>query len=180
MKRYLLLGLAVLGLGAAFASPARITTQSIIINPAPNPNVQVRTWVDRPQYRVGQQIRISVSVTRDAYVYLFNINADGRMSVVFPNAYGADNFMYAGDTRTFPSAGDGYTFTVDGPSGTDRILAVASTESLDMGDVYSSTGDFYDVMPTSVNGLARALSIVVQPVPSHNWVTGITSYRVRY
>ncbi|HEX2865374.1 MAG TPA: DUF4384 domain-containing protein [Deinococcales bacterium] len=181
MKRYLLAGLALLGLGAAFASPARITPQSIIVNPAPNPQVGVRTWVDRTSYRIGQPIRISVSVTRDAYVYLFNINADGTMTTIFPNAYGSDNFMYAGQTRTFPQSGDGFTFTVSGPVGTDRVLAVASSQQLDMTDVYNTTsGDFYDVVPSSPNNLARALSIVVQPVPSYDWVTAITSYRVRY
>lgn len=191
MKRFFPLALAALalGLGAVVASPARVGAQSIIVNPAPFTDLGVRTWVDRDptgqgtsSYRVGELIRVGVSVTRDAYVYLFNVNADGEISLILPNGYsGGENFLYAGETRTFPAPGAGYQFRVDGPTGYDRVLALASSEQLDMSELYDiQANGFYDVQVQGAPDLARALSIVVEPVASRAWVTDVVQYRVRY
>ena len=190
MKRLIPVALAALALGAAAtvtASPFRVSPQSIIVNPAPNPNVAVRVWVDRDPggygtavYRVGDPIRIGVNVSENAYVYLFNVNASGAVTLVLPNGYsGGEHFLYAGETRTFPAPGSGYQFTVGGPAGTDTVFAIASTRELSMHEIYDiEAGGFYDVTVTGGSNLARALSIVVQPLPADAWVTDAVQYRV--
>jgi uncharacterized protein with LGFP repeats len=183
--------LLAIGFGAivpAGASPARVSAQSIIVNPVPAEDLHVRVWVDRDPggygsavYRIGDRIRIGVNVDADANVYLFNVNASGEITLILPNGYsGGDNVMYAGETRTFPAPGAGYEFMIDGPAGVDRVLAVASTTPLDMDQIYNiESGSFYDVSVSGQNNLARALSIVVQPLPSDAWVTDVVQYTVR-
>ena len=189
MKKLLLSVAAALLAGTVAASPARITPQSIIVNPAPSTDLSARVWVDRDPggrgtstYRVGDQIRISVSVNRNAYVYLFNINSSGEVNLILPNAYaGGASYLYANEVRTFPASNAGFRFTVDGPSGIDRVLAVASSEPLDMSTLYSAAGGgFYDVQVQGQQNLARALSIVVEPVPARAWVTASIQYYVRW
>jgi uncharacterized protein with LGFP repeats len=189
MKKLLSVAFAVLAAGVVSASPARVTAQSIIVNPVPSPQVGVRVWVDRDTggygnstYRVGEQIRIGVNVTEDAYVYLFNVNANGEINLILPNAYqGGENFLYAGETRTFPAPGANFRFTIDGPAGIDKVLAVASTQPLDMGSLYdAASGGFYEVEVSGQANLARALSIIVEPIPAQSWVTDTVQYRVRY
>lgn len=113
--------LAVLGLGAALAQ--EINPQGIIVNPVPT-DLEVQVWVDKDPakrgnavYRIGESIYIYVRVNQDAYVYLFNINADGRIDPILPNPYERDNFLRAGETRRFPPEGARYRYTITGPEG---------------------------------------------------------------
>jgi len=83
----------------AFAA-AQVRPQSIIVNPTPPADLQVRVWVDRdptgqgnPVYDFGDPIYVSVTVTQDAYVYLFSVRATGEIVGILPNAFDQDNFL---------------------------------------------------------------------------------------
>lgn len=172
--------LAILGLGAALAQ--QISPQGILVNPVPT-DLQVRVWVDKDPgkrgtsvYQIGEPIFIYVNVNQDAYVYLFNINADGRIDPILPNAFERDNFLRAGETRRFPPEGARYRYTVTGPEGEDRILAVASKRPLSLGEILDVEANRLRVQ--GAEGLARALSIVVEPLPPKDWVTDVARYYV--
>lgn len=171
---------AVLGLGAALAQ--QVSPQGILVNPVPT-DLQVRVWVDKDPskrggalYQVGEPIFIYVNVNQEAYVYLFNVNADGRIDPILPNAFERDNLLRAGETRRFPPEGARYRYTVTGPEGEDRILAVASRRPLSLGEILDVEGNRMRVQ--GAEGLARALSIVVEPLPDRDWVTDVARYYV--
>lgn len=159
---------------------AQLRPQSIIVNPVPPADLRVRVWVDQdpsktgdPVYDFGQNIQISVQVTQDAYVYLFGVRSTGEIDGILPNAYDQDNFLRAGETRTYPSNGQ-YTFQIDPPAGQDRVLAVASRIPLNVGDIVNiQTGQ---AKIRGADNLARSLSIVVRPLPSNDWVTDEAYY----
>ncbi|RTH04126.1 S-layer protein [Thermus scotoductus] len=172
--------LAILGFGAALAQ--QISPQGIIVNPAPT-DLQVKVWVDKDPgkrggavYQIGEPIFIYVNVNQDAYVYLFNINADGRIDPILPNAFERNNFLRAGETRRFPPEGARYRYTVTGPEGEDRILAVASKRPLSLGEILDVERN--QVRVQGAEGLARALSIVIEPIPDKDWVTDVARYFV--
>ncbi|MFD3006128.1 PEGA domain-containing protein [Thermus tengchongensis] len=172
--------LAALGLGVALAQ--QISPQGILVNPVPT-DLVVKVWVDKDPakrgnavYQVGEPIYIYVNVNRDAYVYLFNINADGRIDPILPNAFERENFLRAGETRRFPPEGARYRYTVTGPEGEDRILAVASRRPLSLGEILDVEGSRVRVQ--GAEGLARALSIVIEPLPPRDWVTDVARYFV--
>ncbi|MBB6099100.1 hypothetical protein HNR42_002536 [Deinobacterium chartae] len=173
--------------GAAFAQ-ARISPQSIIVNPVET-ELQVNVWTDkdpsgngRPVYRPGERIRLHASVNRDAYVYLFSLNSAGQVDLILPNRYDdGDNFLRANTRRAFPGEGDPYTFDVAAPYGVSKVLALASLEPLDIDDIArfenGQTG-FAEVTVKTQTGLAQALSIVVNPIPQESWVTDVAEYQV--
>jgi Domain of unknown function (DUF4384) len=180
----IVLGSLTLALSSAFATP-QISPQSIIVNPVPT-DLSVNVSVDRagsnPVYNIGDSIRVNVSVSDNAYVYLFSVHADGQIDQILPNRLsGGSQFLRAGETRTFPPAGGAYTLSVDGPSGQDKVLAVASKRQLDTSEIASFKGN-QPFATSSIQGqdnLARALSIVVQPVPASDWVTAVTYFQVQ-
>jgi hypothetical protein len=180
----LALGTLTLALSSAFATP-QISPQSIIVNPVPT-DLSVNVSVDRagsnPVYNIGDSIRVSVNVSDNAYVYLFSVHADGQIDQILPNRLsGGSQFLRAGETRSFPPAGGAYTLSVDGPSGQDKVLAVASKRQLDTSEIASFKGN-QPFATSSIQGqdnLARALSIVVQPVPASDWVTAVTYFQVQ-
>lgn len=175
--RYLLGILSLLGLALGQA----LTPKSIIVNPAPPPDLAVRVWVDKdpsktgnPVYQFGEPIQISVQVTQPAFVYLFSVRATGEISGILPNAFEQQNFLQAGEVRTFPGIGAPYTFTVEGPAGQDRVLAVASRRPLDLSEIVDiQTGR---ARIRGEGNLARALSIVVTPIPTTDWVSDEAYY----
>ncbi len=171
----------------AYAQGAVLSPRSIVVNPLPSFDVEV--WVDKdtsgrdaPVYRIGEGMRISVRPSADAYVYLFSIAADGEVVQVLPNRFdtdGADNFVRGGSVRTFPPAGARYTFNIAPPQGLAKVIAVASRRALNVSTLatFRSERDF----ATSTIGedaFARALSIIVTPIPSGDWVSATALYYV--
>ncbi|WP_293910621.1 DUF4384 domain-containing protein [Deinococcus sp.] len=191
------LGLSLGLLGApAFATP-KISAQSIIVNPVPA-DVSVQVWTDRdssgsqtPNYLPGDRIRLYTRVSRDAYVYLFNVDPNGQVDLILPNRYaGGANFVKANTVKAFPSAGDGFTFDIAAPYGLNKVLALASLSPLDTSSIASfrsGQDKFATVAPAAQGGsqqLAQALSIVVNPVqnpvPQNSWITDVAYYNVAY
>jgi hypothetical protein len=173
---------------AAFAQRIVVSPQAIVVNPLPAFEVEV--FVDRdpsgtatPAYRVGESIEIGVRVSEDAYVYLFSVSSAGEIVQILPNRFdaaGRDNFLRANTTRLFPPPGARYSFSVDPPTGLAKVIAVASKRELDTRQLatFSTERDFQATSRIGEDGFARALSIVVQPLPQDAWVTSTALYHV--
>jgi hypothetical protein len=172
----------------AFAQRIVVSPQAIVVNPAPAFDVDV--WVDRdptgaqtPAYRVGESIQIGVRVSEDAYVYLFSVSSAGEIVQILPNRFdaaGRDNFVRGGSTRLFPPQGARYSFAVDPPTGLAKVIAVASRRQLDTRTLaaFRTEADFQATSRLGEDAFARALSIVVQPLPQEDWVTSTALYYV--
>jgi hypothetical protein len=184
MKRILsplILLAALLAALTASAQDVRFEPRAIVVNPSPDFGVTV--FVDKsgevPSYRVGEEIRVSVRVDRDAYVYLYSLEPDGTVTQILPNRFTSDNRLRAGQTRTFPPSGAGYVFNVDPPMGLSKVVAVASTRQLDTEELARfESGQAFARSDIGERGFQRAFRIVVDPVPQNSWVTATTYYEV--
>jgi len=185
MNKLLMIPAAML-LSTAAAAP-KISAQSIIVNPTqPNLSVSVRVNKDtsgsaNPTYRAGENISISTSVNRDAYVYLFNVDANGEVTQILPNRLGGQNFVKANTTVTFPGPGANFTFTVGDDLGLNKVLALASLTQLNLDQLSTfrtQQDQFATVSARGQNQLAQALSIVVNPIPQNSWVTDTAFFTV--
>ena len=177
--------LAILGTAAAQDNVV-ISPQSIVVNPSPSFDVEV--FVDKdtsgesaPVYNIGESIRVGVSVSEDAYVYLYSVHSNGTIEQILPNRLddGRNNFVSAGSTRYFPPQNARYTFDVAGPQGLDKVIAVASREPLDLSTLrgFSQSGDF-SVSEQGEDSFAQTLSIVVSPIAQEDWVTDTAIFYV--
>jgi len=185
MNKLFLLPAALL-LSTAAAAP-KISAQSIIVNPT-QPDLSVSVRVDKdasgnsnPTYRVGENIRISTTVNRDAYVYLFNVDATGEVTQILPNNLGGANFVKANTTTVFPGPGANFTFTVGEDTGLNKVLALASLTQLNLNalSAFKSQQDqFATVTARGQQELAQALSIVVNPLPQNSWVSDTAFFSV--
>jgi hypothetical protein len=191
MHRFRSLILLTALLATLFVASAQrivISPQAIVVNPLPSFDVEV--FVDRdpsgrgaPAYGVGEAIQLGVRVSEDAYVYLFSISADGEVVQILPNRFdaaGRDNYVRANQTTYFPPSGARYSYVVDPPAGLAKVIAVASKREIDTRTLASfrSERDFQATSTIGEEGFARALSIVVQPLPQQDWVTSTALYYV--
>ncbi|MGY2895942.1 DUF4384 domain-containing protein [Deinococcus sp. UYEF24] len=172
--------------GSTFAAP-KISAQSIIVNPTVS-DLAVKVNVNRDtsgsqiaDYRVGDNVQISATVNQDAYVYLFDIDAAGKVTQILPNRFNSGaNFLKANTTKVFPAAGDTYSFTIDGPLGLNKVLAVASKTELNLNNIseFQNNSQFATGRVEGQQQLAQALSIVVNPLPQNTWVSDTALYSV--
>lgn len=184
MKKFLMIPAALLLSTAGAAT--KISAQSIIVNPS-QPDLKVSVRVDKdtsgnsnPTYRIGEAIKVLTTVNRDAYIYLFSLDATGEVSQILPNRLSESNFQKANTTKDWVADG-GFQFNVDGPAGLNKVLALASLTPLDL-DQLSTFKTQQDKLAT-VNArgqqqLAQALSIVVNPLPTNSWVSDTAFFTV--
>jgi len=175
-------------LAGAMAQRIVISPRAIVVNPLPEFEVEV--FVDRdpsgrsaPSYAVGESIEIGVRVSEDAYVYLFSISAGGEVVQILPNRFdeaGRNNYLRANQTAYFPPRDARYTYVVDPPTGLAKVIAVASKRELDTRTLarFETERDFQATSDIGEEGFARALSIVVRPLPQQDWVTSTALYYV--
>jgi hypothetical protein len=181
----LLVFLAFLGLVSA--QTIVLSPRGIVVNPLPEFEVEV--FLDRdpsgeasPDYQLGEPVRIGVHVSEASYVYLYDVKPDGTITQILPNrfdAFGANNFLEAGETKYFPPQGARYSFNIDGPGGLSKVIAVASKQVLDTGQLARFEGEV-GFASSSIGeiGFGAALSIVVEPIPQAEWVTDTALYLV--
>lgn len=185
MVAFSLLSLGMLGT-SVHAAP-QIGSQSIIVNPFPT-DLSVSVWVDRdsggyrPTYYIGDRITLHTSVNEDAYVYLFDIDAVGVITQIYPNRYtGGHMYMRAGNTYAFPSGQDQFTFDVGGPRGLNRVLAIASRQPLNLDDLdyYPNTKFLPRVRCHTPIDFGHILGEIVHPINQKDWVSAIAYFNVR-
>lgn len=175
----------VLSLIALSFASAQISTTSIVVNPQASFSVEVYVNKDYsgnsvPNYTIGEAITISVRPNQDAYIYLFDINSHGRITQLLPNRLpgGQNNYVRAGQTRTFPAGNEGFNFTVEGPAGSDQVIALASRTPLNTSQLVQFAQDPFARGQGSIEIFAETLSIIVQPIPVQSWVTDVAYINV--
>lgn len=104
-----------------------VAPMGIFPEPPESSELEVRIWVDKGAYEVGEPIVINYSVNKPAYIYIWDIYPDGTANQMFPNAaYGlTDNYVMAGE-HTLPG-----NWTINPPYGTEYLQILATTSPVD-------------------------------------------------
>ncbi|OHD18451.1 MAG: hypothetical protein A2087_11595 [Spirochaetes bacterium GWD1_61_31] len=106
-------------------------------------------------YRVGEQLEVLLTVSRDAYVRLYHIDSAGQIQLIWPNRFhGGNGLVRAGQTIRLPDASRQFSFNLVPPYGTEFLKAVAS--SLPFVD---AVGDFADLGSDSRQVISRGLQV---------------------
>jgi len=169
----ILLVVGVLAVSAAALADGNVAPLSIIPTPTPQP-LSVSIWTGKSTYMIGETLSIHFSVNMAAFIYIYDIQPDGVVRLIFPNAYSQANFVSAG-VHTLP---DGlYQFTVAPPAGVERLQIFASPVSLGLAPPYF--GEPYPLAgntPGDATGQIQAQIMGITPQPQ--WATGWTSFTI--
>lgn len=107
------------------------TARDIVVEAVnPMPTFQVRITVDKKDrvYKEGEEVVATVRSEKEGYLYLLHCSSTGKVSVVFPNKYQADNKIPADTPVTVPDPKAEFRFRVKEPFGTEVLKAVVFTE----------------------------------------------------
>jgi hypothetical protein len=167
-----LLPLSLVGiLGLATLVGAQSTPSPLGIVPPPTPQpIGINVWTDKAAYVVGETMRVYFNVNQPAYIYLYDIQPDGVVRRIFPNAYSQSNFVSAG-THILPDH-PSYQYTVTHPTGEEKIQIFASLTPLALAP--SVYGDpFPMVAPEEIQG--HIMGISPGPTCQPTWATAWAS-----
>jgi PKD repeat protein len=110
------------------AAPAQVAVPKGIIPTPPEPEgLTVQIWVDKGAYSVGEPITIHYKVNKSAYIYIWDIQPDGKANRLFPSSQpgGGQNHVAAGE-HTVPG-----NWRVAPPLGTEYLQILATTTQVD-------------------------------------------------
>jgi hypothetical protein len=83
----------------------------------------VGVWTDASSYEIGESVVIYLQVRHPAFVYLFDLQPDGRVVMLLPNSYTPNNYLLAGEHR-LPNGS--YRLEATPPAGIEELLAFAT------------------------------------------------------
>jgi len=168
----LLIGiLALSGTVVVASSPAPL---GLIIEPDPTPNpLSASIWTNKPTYTVGETTTVYFSINQPAYVYIYDIQPDGVVRMLFPNVYSQANYKQAG-TYTLPDGG--YRFRVAPPYGTEQLQIIASPVSLGLELPYGEPFPMVGPSPSAATQDIHAHIMGIIPEPTY--VTAWTSFTI--
>ncbi|MGH7320609.1 MAG: DUF4384 domain-containing protein [Candidatus Rokuibacteriota bacterium] len=107
---------------------------------------KVEVTTNRPgagaSFRRGEEIRYFVVSTVDGFLYLFHIDADGKMLRIFPNQHRREGRVQAGIPVEVPGDGAPFGFEASPPFGLETTLAIVTPVPLDEKDFEWADRDF--------------------------------------
>jgi len=161
--------LTVVGPGGQSQDSAQVS-----VTPA-QPALSVQLQLPKSTYQSGEAIVITYSLNRTAYLYICDVDATGKVSLVFPNYREPNNLMPAG-TFNLPGA-SGYSILVGPPTGTETLFAFAATSPLP--SFPTSYGSSFPVLSYDPTGFRNAVVQSMQSLlPSGDWAEDSLSFSV--
>ena len=145
----------------------------------------VTAWVDRTNntYAVGEQVRLFVKPSKDAWITVLNVGPSGRTTMLFPNAHQKDNKVSGNRTVEIPSPASGTSIKVSAPVGRELIKVVASTSPTPLFPAVKMTRAApFPTLDAGARAVARDLQVTMDTQASQEWddynkvITTVTSH----
>jgi hypothetical protein len=93
----------------------------------------ITAWLDRPgnspKYKVGDKMVVNVSSTVDCNVVVFNYDAKGNLTQIFPNDLQKEGRLRSGQTVQIGGDESPFDYHISGNGGTERIFVYAYPQS---------------------------------------------------
>ncbi|NIA09718.1 MAG: DUF4384 domain-containing protein [Nitrospiraceae bacterium] len=119
------------------------------------------------------------SVNQQAFVYIYDIQPNGVVRLIFPNAFSHNNYVAPG-THTLPDGN--YRLVVSPPTGVEQLQIIASTAPLNLAPTqYSEPFPWVGSDPQSAGNTIRGHIMGINPTPCPpcaGWATAWTSFTI--
>ena len=157
-------------------------------SPAPTPPPQqprtveqftIELKVDKPVYRIGDDVIIIVRVNRDCYLSLYNVSTLGEVTQIFPNRFAGDNLIQKDQVYRIPAESDTFDFAIEGPPGIERVRAVGTMANVNFFEPSAQTAD--EDFPSIGNDPKRFDQTVdqkLETMSAEQWAEASVTYKV--
>ena len=130
---------------------------SVWVTQEPDPGHKRDKYVEM---KVGDPVYFHFRSEKDAYLTLFNVGADGSITILFPNEYVSFNRVVAGKTYTIPTPEMGFQMNLGGPTGQELVKAFATEFPLDLGQLNAQAVSGFRALEFEDDGNGYGASVV--------------------
>ncbi len=88
--------------------------------------IKLELWAEKDNYKAGETIRFFAKANKSCYLSIVEVDAHGKISVLFPNYYTTYSFIKADKVYPIPSKKSGYEYIADKPLGIKIARGIAS------------------------------------------------------
>ncbi len=124
-------------------------------------DANLKLWTNKTNYNVGEKMVVNFSVDKPMFVRVVVINSEGEISTLFPNVYQSDNYCKPGIIYQVPPKNAEFTLDIRGPSGTDKIRAVASASPITSESMFFTGDGGFDEIKMSKYPVRSGSDIVI-------------------
>ena len=170
--------------GAAKAAPDEELTagqRMLTAVPLPSSDLKLDLWINKANgvYADGESVQIYMRPSEAAYVTIFNTDARGETTVVFPNRFRAQNFVQAGNILQVPGPGADFKLRVSAPYGANLIKALATKKPVSLLDAskFTQTGNFQS-FSGGADQLARQIQVTANKEQTAGWASAQLPFTV--
>jgi hypothetical protein len=146
----------------------------------PGFSVELATRPNSHTYRRGETLTLEITPSRECYVTVLNLHADGRVSQLLPNRYAGSHLALAGERLLLPGPGHGFEIRVDLREGhredREHILVVATLDAVTFESPGGSPDELVPASETSL-GLTELNQWLVQ-IPVERRAEALWGYEV--
>ena len=168
--------IALMALVGITAMAQGVAPKGILITPPDASGLTAQIWVDKGAYAIGENMQVHFRVSQDAYVYIYDIDAAGKVSLLFPNYYSQNNRVSAGE-HVLPDS-SAYNLNVVQPTRTEYLQLIASAVPLNVTPQFQITIPF-PLMGSDLDAFKLQLQgQLMGVVPDPQWGEDWTSFEV--
>ncbi|MFB6286056.1 MAG: S8 family serine peptidase, partial [Candidatus Bipolaricaulia bacterium] len=137
------------------------------------PSLSIDVSTDRSSYTVGDEIRVRFNTNQDGHVYLYNVDAQGSVQILYPRTESSDASLQAGSYDLTNLLGAG-RLTITGPTGIEDVHAILASRSVNLGidgtqrSSYDDPNTFRSVLSNRINN----------QFPTPDWAWDVASFQV--
>jgi hypothetical protein len=166
--------LAVVGIVLAFGPAAVGQAFPLGLLPTSNEPVDAYVWTMESLFYVGDPIVIHLRVSRPSFVYLFDLQPDGVVRLLFPNAFSSNNFV-ASASHQLPDGS--YDLIASPPTGIEELLVFASTVPLPFPPA-APTDPFPVFAENPEEAIDTLVGLLASMDPTLSWGVGWTAIQI--
>jgi hypothetical protein len=158
---------------------ARVKT----LRPEVKNDLGVSVSLNKAHFKPGEEMVISVSTKKDAYLHIFNVGANGEVTLLLPNRFSQQNHVHGNQTLSLPDdagmkAGLRLrTFVQDNKKALEQIKVIATTRNIDFLKGKVRPG-IYQVFPGKDTALITDLFRELAAVDDDEWAEGAVAFEV--
>lgn len=137
-------------------------------------------WLDRAPgavYMPGEEMTIYFMVSKDSYVQIYDITADGKAKLIFPNMYIQDNYLKAGNVYAIPLPG-WFKLRVTPPQGKEYLQGFASVKRNLLSAKEKRLIKTGTVPTLDVRVLTKKFNLLLDPLDKDQWSSALVYFHV--
>ncbi|MCK4908469.1 MAG: DUF4384 domain-containing protein [Planctomycetes bacterium] len=140
-----------------------------------NKDFKIEVWADKGESAVYQKdeiIKFHFRADKDAYIYLYHMDAAGQVKMLFPNRFNQDNRIKANRVYTIPDETMNFDLKITPPFGAEMLKALASLQPLKNIDV-TTRAAFKDIGRITDGNFERVITRGIEAVPQEGYTEGM-------